>query len=105
MKTNWSTFNYNYAAVDPTLLSAIDFLTNGIVNRIICDSDRINCNILALYYTLSLGQIPFNVSYVSGHVIFRCKHDPLLNLDDQSAFVTVDYEWSSIIVIKNKIKK
>jgi hypothetical protein len=42
---------------------------------------------------------------VSEHVIFRSKHDPLLNLDDQSAFVTVDYEWSSIIVIKNKIKK
>ena len=44
MKTNWSTFNYNYAAVETTLLSAIDFLTNDTVNLIICDDDRINCN-------------------------------------------------------------
>jgi hypothetical protein len=58
MKTNWSTFNYNYAAVEPTLPSAIDFLTNGTVNRIICDDDRINCNILAVSYSLNLGQIP-----------------------------------------------
>jgi hypothetical protein len=42
MKTNWSTFNYNYAAVEPAFLSAIDFLTNGTVNRIICDDDRQN---------------------------------------------------------------
>ena len=27
MKTNLSTFNYNYAAVEPTFLSVIDFLT------------------------------------------------------------------------------
>jgi hypothetical protein len=59
MKTNWSTFNYNYAAVEPTFLSAIDFLTNGTVNRIICDDDRINCNFLALSYSLNLGQILF----------------------------------------------
>ena len=53
MKTNWSTFIYNYAAVEPIqlqlcssrahFLSVIDFLTNGTVNRIICDDDRINC--------------------------------------------------------------
>ena len=59
MKTNLSTFNYNYAAVEPTFLSVIDFLTNGTVNRIICDDDRINCNFLALSYSLNLGQIPF----------------------------------------------
>jgi hypothetical protein len=29
------------------IFSAIDFLTNGTVNRIICDDDRINCNFLA----------------------------------------------------------
>jgi hypothetical protein len=40
----------NYAAVEPTFLSAIDFLTNGTVNGIICDDDRINCNLLALSY-------------------------------------------------------
>jgi hypothetical protein len=57
MKTNLSTFNY--AAVEPTFLSAIDFLTNGTVNRIICDDDRIDCNLLALSYSLNLGQIPF----------------------------------------------
>ena len=53
---------YNYAAVEPTLLSAIDFLTNGTVNRIISD-DRINCNVLALSYSLNLGQIPFIFLY------------------------------------------
>jgi hypothetical protein len=41
MKTNWSTFNYNYAAVEPTLLSAIGFLANSTVNRIIYDDDTL----------------------------------------------------------------
>jgi hypothetical protein len=53
----------NYAAVEPTLLTAIDFLTNGTVNCIISDDDRINCNILALSYSLNLGQIPFIFLY------------------------------------------
>ena len=60
MKTNWSTFNYNYAAIEPTLLSAIDFLTNGTVNRIICDDDRINCTFFfSSVIFITLGQIPF----------------------------------------------
>jgi predicted RNA-binding Zn ribbon-like protein len=46
--TYTSQINYNYAALEPTFLSAIDFLTNGTVNRIICDDDRINCNFLAV---------------------------------------------------------
>ena len=70
MKINWSTFNYNYAAVEPTFLSAIDFLTNGTVNRIICDDYRINCNFLALSYSLNLEQClilwySFNVNWIT----------------------------------------
>ena len=66
MKTNWSTFNYNYAAVEPTLLSAIDFLTNGTVNRIICDDDRINCNFLAvIFIKFRTDSIYIFVQYIS----------------------------------------
>jgi hypothetical protein len=63
------------AAVEPNLLSAIDFLTNGTVNRIISD-DRINCNVLALSYSLNLGQIQF----ISLYSIF-------LNFEDDNTVI------------------
>ena len=70
MKTNWSTFNYNYAAVEPTLLSAIDFLTNGTVNRIICDDDRINCNVFSSVIFIKLGHsVYIFVQYISQSMV------------------------------------
>jgi hypothetical protein len=67
MKINWSTFNYNYAAVEPTFLSAIDFLTNGTVNRIICDDDRINCNFFSsvIFIKFRTDSIYIFVQYIS----------------------------------------
>jgi hypothetical protein len=63
--------HYNYAAVELTFLIAINFITNGTVNRIICDDDRINCNFLALniFIKFRTDSVYIFVQYISQSMV------------------------------------